>query len=740
MHVCSICEEILESIRVPKTTKWDDGRLADSCDSINVGWLDSVISLSAICTFCNLITRIWNRVYVQDTVAQTEGPAYTHYVTPDGPQRIYVFLSNLTSTHLSATGQRLHWLISIKFLMPRRDRPSELVTTKYPPNICLLADDAPLLTDGGDGKENFFLGRLRSASGYDHAFARSCYEQCIKEHGDPCVRPCVGYGTRNITLPRDEPLVGQLRIIDVVRQCVVEAKPPHMPYAVLSYVWGQSNFLTLTQSTCGMLAKEDALKRFRQPETIAHAIEVTAALGLRYLWIDALCIIQDSTEDKVRVLSNMDTIYASASITIVAAGAREADGGLWDQQRQQQQIVEELGGLCFVATEPDVFHVLSKSLWYTRGWTYQELVLSRRLLVFSENQAYFSCSSAAYAEDSVHRVSTDGRHILEYGVDWSSDVPPPHSNHPLLEFPIFWAHLVREYTRRELTYPSDGLDAAFGVMRPHSHMVNDRLLCGLLVATLFEYGLLWIPFQRLKRRKTESMCQWPTWSWAGWVGQVGYQDLESHEDIATRRAIPNWRVKSVDGPTRVIYSCHNDHTEPDRESLDTPNTASDIDHRIALLSAGVLCFETMTAAFQISRTHYSQLVTDDYTCSHTGLYKIFSTNLWIGSVHLEHHIASELTANHVKHEFIVLSKEHEHPWHIPHRSNPNQDHNDDEHVFGFDPDLLEKVEENDVLAVYNVMLVAYDESSDIATRVGIGQIRLQSFDEVGPVTKWIRLA
>lgn len=123
---------------------------------------------------------------------------------------------------------------------------------------------------------------------------------------------------------------------------------------------------------------------------------VTRQIDLRYLWVDALCIVQDSEKDKHKQIDRMDGIYSSALLTIVAASGKHADDGLAgiSRARKISQRVELVDGLMFALPLPDHMSLESdRSLfWNSRGWTYQEKVLSKRLLVFTDYQVYFKCS------------------------------------------------------------------------------------------------------------------------------------------------------------------------------------------------------------------------------------------------------------------------------------------------------------------------------------------------------------
>ncbi|KAK4188289.1 heterokaryon incompatibility protein-domain-containing protein [Podospora australis] len=90
-------------------------------------------------------------------------------------------------------------------------------------------------------------------------------------------------------------------------------------YLALSYVWGHAKMLKTTKSNFAALTKKDALRRLSVPATIRDSIDLVCLLGLRYLWVDCLCIIQDDQSSLVPQLRKMASIYENAVLTIAAA-------------------------------------------------------------------------------------------------------------------------------------------------------------------------------------------------------------------------------------------------------------------------------------------------------------------------------------------------------------------------------------------------------------------------------------
>jgi hypothetical protein len=130
------------------------------------------------------------------------------------------------------------------------------------------------------------------------------------------------------------------------------------------------------------------------PPTIEDAITVVECLGLNYLWIDRYCINQQNDEEKLVQLPKMNQIYEASEVTIVAAAGSDPSYGLpgvSTRKRKSRQISGKVGNYELRSTLNDPCEAMETSVWNMRGWTYQEALLSRRCLVFTENQIYFEC-------------------------------------------------------------------------------------------------------------------------------------------------------------------------------------------------------------------------------------------------------------------------------------------------------------------------------------------------------------
>lgn len=333
---------------------------------------------------------------------------------------------------------------------------------------------------------------------------------CEHTHGDPCSVPQANAG-------------GPKWLVDIRHECLAAAAGDEV-YAALSYVWGGVATTQSTADNITLLQEVGSLNphsgRFQLPATIRDAIKLAGLLGLDYIWVDQLCIQQDSAT-KHHELGAMDSIYASAHVTIVAANGWDADHGLRGIEGATEPR-QHFGHL------EDSFQALSASKWYSRGWTFQELLFSRRILLFQYQSLLWICKTGVFEEGKEDGILTSMLTIMPRSIfeNWP-DLP-------------HYAGLVREYSLRELSFPGDVINAFAGIISTMSTTFVDGFIHGL-PAMYFDIALLWQPMIPLERRllpewsKVDSpyprsvymshvmfrlLTRGHSWSWSGWVGEV----------------------------------------------------------------------------------------------------------------------------------------------------------------------------------------------------------------------------
>lgn len=148
----------------------------------------------------------------------------------------------------------------------------------------------------------------------------SWLEHCETVHGAKCLR--------HDSPPRlAKPI--EILVVDVSRHCLTK-KTTAVKYFTLSYVWGKAVMditKTSTQNLAGRMEAGSLESIPSLPKTVTDAIKLACEIGVRYLWVDCLSIVQDSPK-KHQDIHNMDIIYSQAALTIVAVDGKDADSGL----------------------------------------------------------------------------------------------------------------------------------------------------------------------------------------------------------------------------------------------------------------------------------------------------------------------------------------------------------------------------------------------------------------------------
>jgi hypothetical protein len=162
-------------------------------------------------------------------------------------------------------------------------------------------------------------------------------------------------------------------------------------YVALSYVWGGVSQIELNDKTVPHLIRRGSLDddRTRPSRTIYDAMEVCTLLGKRYLWVDALCIKQTSSRDRLMQILRMRRIYAGAYLTIIAATGVNADCALTTDEYSAKYpcVTSEI--------------IYQDSIWRTRGWTFPGRGLLASPAYLCQSRTFFKCHSATWMVDPV---------------------------------------------------------------------------------------------------------------------------------------------------------------------------------------------------------------------------------------------------------------------------------------------------------------------------------------------------
>jgi hypothetical protein len=321
-----------------------------------------------------------------------------------------------------------------------------------------------------------------------------------------------------------------------LRLCHSGDLPDRPQYLTLSHRWGGSHIMQLTTKNLTALSSEINLSDL--PKTFQDAISITRRLGYRFLWIDSLCIIQDSREHWETESAIMGDIYRGSTCTIAALGATNGDSGCFKARNPLcfQLCRFELGEDRVVYLRPKDRVV---SLHYTghgpqveplheRAWVMQEWMLSPRTLHYGTFGLYWECIVET-ANDRMPRMST-------------TQPSPKHAIHQACTLTVtgkfdadykafwrWWARVISMYNPCDLTKGTDKLVAIAGIVKLVENRTGLRNLAGLWREHIYP-ELLWYVDQPTKR--PTGAYQAPTWSWASLNSQVsaGIQDFDYEFD------------------------------------------------------------------------------------------------------------------------------------------------------------------------------------------------------------------
>lgn len=376
---------------------------------------------------------------------------------------------------------------------------------------------------------------------------------CARLHGGLCKR----FPIKDLSFTKPTWLV------DVQSGCLVRA-PDRCSYVALSYVWGGKKTLQTLRNNQNQLQQPGSLflTTWETPisKTAHDAMGIISLLGKRYLWVDALCIVQDDESQKHRELASMGAIYANASVTIMAVQGEHANSGLKgfrgvSEPRKLRQTVHLLANEVTAILNPvegkKYELACEHPLYDTRGWTYQEHMFSRRKLIFDGNSLRWECSAATWREHVEFSTNLPSRH------DYMTSCHQSMFESPVPDFNGF-DMILRDYNAREFTYPEDTLDAFAGISSAISRSVGGSLVSGLPIAS-FDIFLMWQPrtiVVRKSARAPEKKHCLPSWSWAGWSGSVDIDVASASDFIRNCPRVWSWSSSSVRITRLVSWKYH----------------------------------------------------------------------------------------------------------------------------------------------------------------------------------------
>ncbi|KAI8628271.1 heterokaryon incompatibility protein-domain-containing protein [Xylariaceae sp. FL1651] len=406
-------------------------------------------------------------------------------------------------------------------------------------------------------------------------FARQWLAYCRARH-----KLCSADSGRNSEMPT--------RVIDVGDP--KEQKPVHLvmtrldkiqaPYIALSYCWGAGVQPSIALRDANRQELLECIDEGRLSRTLREALQLARELGFRYIWIDALCIIQGNDKDWEYESKRMAQVYGNAALTIIAGRAADTREGFLENR------LHPTAGPCALPFYPrrasqrpqtrnqmgNIWAALPRSCedgpTTDHGWCFQEAVLSSCVLVFAKEQLRFQCQEINIWEDGaasrapLYRLRSEHDYVYSSSkVSFSPEtdgIDARHNEETRRRMLIYWYNeILQPYSRRRLSNPADIFAAISGLAQVVQAKIRSRYLGGLWEVDMVR-GLLWKPWQRRWRiPRSQPVCQRrvvidshqhdgkplgippagsqaqahtvpvqvPSWSWASVQGQVVVESL-----------------------------------------------------------------------------------------------------------------------------------------------------------------------------------------------------------------------
>ncbi|KAF4627532.1 hypothetical protein G7Y89_g10619 [Cudoniella acicularis] len=368
--------------------------------------------------------------------------------------------------------------------------------------------------------------------------ARAWINSCIDSHME-CPR-------------RDAKFQMPLRIVDVGASESQTIRLHHsdgecVDYVALSYCWGSRQAIVLTEKTITDWATLGfALSVL--PQTVQDAITVTRNLGLRFIWVDSLCIMQDSDQDKRNEIGKMQAIYRNAYVTVVVACAADCHQGFITPQVSEKTVLPFSvpfrladGQLDSIIIEPYFEYCPSGQEINARAWTLQERLISPRVLVFTNhpNQLYWDCQSLIDSHGGMkptrrgwrsHAHAIGRLHPAIYNASGHS-ADSSFADYDLANIRLEWRSIVEDYAFREISNDSDRLHAISSLAYLFAKVLpSDFYAAGLWLDKAdgyldFVQMLQWRPLNNIgKETLYYQHYTAPSWSWASVYARLTWNE------------------------------------------------------------------------------------------------------------------------------------------------------------------------------------------------------------------------
>lgn len=365
---------------------------------------------------------------------------------------------------------------------------------------------------------------------------------------------------------------GEMRLVQTSDQDFVFHTPR---YTALSHRWGVSQHFKTTKET--LKQRNRQILTSDLPKMFQDAVHISSLLEVSYIWIDALCIVQDDMGDWEKESAKMGDVFAYASVVLFAHCARDdSEGFLAKSFAVRPSVGIEASGLHLGTYQlANMNSEVTQSPLCRRGWVLQERFLASRSIHFTAGHIYFETGVDVSSEDghfgcsasrlpAVHKVNKrldDSIISMETNMRISGDFGPSavpelrrildvdayrtSAQNPLETPTSEWLELIMMYSGCGLTKPEDKLVALLGMAKKIHQQTHVDYLAGLWMDGILQ-GLLWLPEHSGLR--VPAIKRAPTWSWAAYDGRIQFPGQVQHGPF-----IPLAKVLHVESTSSDVF-------------------------------------------------------------------------------------------------------------------------------------------------------------------------------------------
>ncbi|KAL9095271.1 MAG: hypothetical protein Q9165_002527 [Trypethelium subeluteriae] len=269
------------------------------------------------------------------------------------------------------------------------------------------------------------------------------------------------------------------------------------------------------------------------PKTFVDAIYTAKRLGVQYLWIDSLCIVQDLESDWHRQSAQMDKIYSHSFCNLAAAGARDSTEGFWFK-RAPEMVDPGFVSASWLGLDRGRYSLIQRFFWQDllrhapvnrRAWVLQERLLAPRVVHFCCRQVAWECQELRACEsfqagipdyacaNEIHFKSLDVQRISKDPRATKYDYASQH----------IWKQVIEAYTQARLTFRSDKLIALSGIASRIQQDAGSEYMAGLWRSSLPQ-SLLWRIRGVEESQYRPAPYLAPSWSWLSVEGEICFPE------------------------------------------------------------------------------------------------------------------------------------------------------------------------------------------------------------------------